>query len=109
MNEPRKLDPAAIRSTLVDMVAVPVLGLWGLLSLGPVGGLMRGGDPLNTAFDIVFLLTGMWGLLAGAVLVKALLWSGLRNQPGLGLNRIYLIVYGAIWSVFYLIFIQMPV
>jgi hypothetical protein len=108
MTEPSKLDPAAIRGTLADMVAVPVLGLWGLLSFGPFVGLMRGGDPLNTAFDMVFLLTGLWGLLAGAVVLKTLLWSGMRNQPGLGLNRNYLTIYGALWCAFYLIFVQTP-
>jgi hypothetical protein len=108
MSQNSRFDPAEVRRTIADFIAIPVLIFWALFSFGPLVGLIQGGSVFRTGLNIGFLLTGLYGLLAGAFFVKWLMWSGLRNTPGPSLNRYYMAAYGGVWSIFYLIFVQMP-
>jgi hypothetical protein len=109
MDNPSKLDSAAVRKTITDVVAVPVILFFGLMSLGPLAGVfIPGGDALRIGINIAFLLTSLYGVITGALIVKALMWSDLRVRSGLGLDRLKLAVYGGVWTVIYLIYLQMP-
>jgi hypothetical protein len=109
MENQSKLDPAAVRKTIIDVVAIPVILFFGLMSLGPLAGVfMQGGDVLRIGINIAFLLTSLYGIVTGALVVKALMWSDLRVQGGLGFDRLKLAVYGGVWTVIYLIYLQMP-
>jgi hypothetical protein len=108
MEPENRLSQDRIRSTLFDLAAVPILSFWALLSLGPIAGLMQGGGALRMALNLFFLATGLYGVLGGAIVFKALTWSHLRFQSGLGLKRIWLAGYGAVWSILYLVFIMTP-
>jgi hypothetical protein len=107
--EPKsRLSQEEIRGTLVDLAAIPILLFWALLSLGPVAGLMQGGEALRMALNVFFFATGLYGVLSGAVLLKALMWSHRRFESGLGLKRVWLAGYGAVWCILYLVFVMTP-
>jgi hypothetical protein len=108
MTEKARLNPNEVRRAATDFVVIPVILFWALLSCGPFVGLVRIAEPFRYGLNVAFLATSLWGVLAGAIFLKSLMWSDMRFRSGLGINRAYLAAGGAVWCVFYLIFVMTP-
>jgi hypothetical protein len=106
MEPQNRLAPAAIRRALIDFAALPIIAFWALLSFGPFVGLVRISEPFRYAVNVLFLLTSLWGVLAGAVFLKSLMWRGAAFGDGSTSYRLWFAIGGAVWCAAYLVFIQ---
>jgi hypothetical protein len=93
-----------VRKLLIDLVGIPVFLFWGGLSLMPLGMLLTGEiTTLRYWINVFFLGTGLWGVLAGYLLARVLMWSEVRgtiDQP----SRIMVVAFAGVWCVLYLAF-----
>jgi hypothetical protein len=106
MDPTRRLDPADVRSAIIDFVGVPVVLFWALLSLGPFVGLVRIADPFNYGLNFVFLLGGFWGLLTLALVLRFVMVRGVVLEIRKGAIRLPLAIFGAAWSIAYMLFLR---
>jgi hypothetical protein len=104
-DEKPEISLRAARTMAIDMAAFGVLMLFALLSLGPVGGLFRGGGVQKTIVNGAFLATSLWGLLLGFAVVRWLMSSEYRGRA-FEINRRQAAAYGLIWCCAYLIYVQ---
>jgi hypothetical protein len=93
-----------LRKLLVDLVGVPVLIFWGMLSLMPLGLLFTGDvATLRYWINAFFLATGLWGVVVMYFGAKTLMWPNARAESE-SPTRVVVVAYAAIWSVLYLAF-----
>jgi hypothetical protein len=93
-----------LRKLLVDLIGIPVMVLWGFLSLLPLGWIFSGDfASMRYWINAFFLATGLWGLLVLYFGARALMWSEARAQARAP-SRFGVVIYAAIWSVLYFAF-----
>ena len=92
------------RRLLSDLIGLPVILFWSGLSLMPLGLLFSGDfSTLRYWINLLFLGSGLWGIIALYFGARLLMWSDARETIGRP-TRIVVASFAGAWCVLYLAF-----
>jgi hypothetical protein len=109
MSSPSRRD---VRNIALWMINLPALAFWPFVSAFPIFSLLNGPASITLiCVQALFLATGFWSLLAGALIYKTLRTDGARGgqgkspQPTGPPKRRGLLIacYATLWTVAYLV------
>lgn len=106
MSEPTETPRKAIYRVIVWSIAAPILAIWTLLSLLPMVSVLRAwGSVGEVLVALGFLATGAFGLIAGAIAYRLLLWDSttlsLPTAESRALRVFVLSAYALVWMALY--------